>query len=204
VDGTEAIARPNQQTLTHMPRHGQNRLLFLMVVIAGMWLGAWATGLTGRVTSESIRRIAGQRSLWGVAAFIAVFSAGQLLRVPSAVFVAAAVAIYGRSMGTFIALLGALVSSTVTFAVVRAFAGQVLADVQRPGVRQVLSKIDSRPVTTVALLRLLFQTAPPLNYALAMTSIPWRDHLIGSLLGLPVPVAGMAFFFDWILRATIR
>jgi uncharacterized membrane protein YdjX (TVP38/TMEM64 family) len=175
-----------------------------MVVIAGMWLGAWATGLTGRVTSESIRRVAGQRSLWGVAAFIAVFSAGQLLRVPSTVFVAAAVAIYGRSMGTFIALLGALVSSTVTFAVVRAFAGQVLADVQRPGVRQVLSKIDSRPVTTVALLRLLFQTAPPLNYALPMTSIPWRDHLIGSLLGLPVPVAGMAFFFDWILRATIR
>jgi uncharacterized membrane protein YdjX (TVP38/TMEM64 family) len=203
LNGTEAITRPNQQALTHVARHGQNRLLILMVVIAAIWLGAWATGVTGRFTSESIRRVAGQRSLWGVAAFIAVFSAGQLLRVPSTVFVAAAVAIYGRSMGTVVALLGALVSATVTFAVVRAFAGQALSDVQRPGVRRLLSKIDSRPVTTVALLRLLFQTAPPLNYALAMTAIRWRDHLIGSLLGLPVPVTGMAFFFDWIVHRSV-
>jgi uncharacterized membrane protein YdjX (TVP38/TMEM64 family) len=178
-----------------MARHEQNRLLFLMVVIGGLWLAALATGVTGRFTSESIRTLSGQRSLWGVATFIACFSAGQLLRVPSTVFVAAAVAIYGRSLGTFVALLGALVSATVTFAVVRAFAGQALADVQRPVVRHVLSKIDSRPVMAVALLRLLFQTAPPLNYALAMTAVRWRDHLVGSLLGLPVPVTGMAFFF---------
>ena len=91
-------------------------------------------------------------------------------------------------------------SATVTFAVVRAFVGQALADVQRPVLRHLLSTIESRPVTTVALLRLLLQTAPPLNYALAMTAIRWRDHLVGSLLGLPVPVTGMAFFFDWIVH----
>jgi uncharacterized membrane protein YdjX (TVP38/TMEM64 family) len=183
-----------------MARHGQNRLLILTVVIAGIWLAAWATGVTGRFTSESIHRVVRQRSLWGIAAFIALFSAGQLLRVPSTIFVAAAVAIYGRSLGTFVALLGALVSATVTFAVVRAFVGQALADVQRPVLRHLLSTIESRPVTTVALLRLLLQTAPPLNYALAMTAIRWRDHLVGSLLGLPVPVTGMAFFFDWIVH----
>jgi uncharacterized membrane protein YdjX (TVP38/TMEM64 family) len=200
VNGTEAITRLNRRTVTHMARDGQNRLLILTVVIAGIWLAAWATGVTGRFTSESIRRVVGPRSLWGIAAFIALFSAGQLLRVPSTVFVAAAVAIYGRSLGTVVALFGALVSATVTFAVVRAFVGQALADVQRPVLRHLLSKIESRPVTTVALLRLVFQTAPPLNYALAMTAIRWRDHLVGSLVGLPVPVTGMAFLFDWIVH----
>lgn len=178
------------------------RLLLLMIVIGGLWLAAWATGLTGRFTVETIRGWSAEGSLWGVAVFIALFSAGQLLRVPSTVFVAAAVAIYGRSLGTAVALLGALVSAIVTFAVVRAFAGQALADVQRPVVRRLLNKIDSRPVVTVAVLRLLFQTAPPLNYALAMTAVRSRDHLVGSLLGLPAPVTGMAFFFDWIVHRT--
>ena len=202
TEATEAITRLNPRDLTHMARQGQNRPLFLMVVIVGLWLTAWATGVTGLFASESISRLLAQRGLWGVALFIAFFSAGQLLRVPSTVFIAAAVAIYGRSLGAFVALLGALVSATVTFAVVRAFAENALADVQRPVVRHLLSTIDSRPVVTVALLRLFFQTAPPLNYALAMTSIRWRDHLVGSLLGLPVPVTGMAFFFDWIVHRT--
>ena len=59
----------------------------------------------------------------------------------------------------------------------------------------------SRPVLTVALLRLIFQTAPPLNYALPMTAVRWRDHLVGSVLGLPVPVVVMAFFFDRLLHS---
>ena len=90
-------------------------------------------------------------------AFIVVFSAGQLLRVPSLVFVAAAVAVYGRNSGILVALLGALISATVSFAVVRAFAGRALAVVQRPLIRRLLTHIDNRPVLTVALLRLMFQ-----------------------------------------------
>jgi uncharacterized membrane protein YdjX (TVP38/TMEM64 family) len=186
-----------------MARQGQNKLLFLMVAIVGLWVAAWAAGVTGLFTSESMGRLLALRSFGGVVAFIALFSAGQLLRVPSTVFIAVAVAMYGRSLGAFVALLGALVSATVTFAVVRTLAGHALADVQRPVVRQLLRKIDNRPVVTVALLRLLFQTAPPLNYALAMTAVRWRDHLIGSMLGLPVPVTGMAFIFDWIVHRTV-
>jgi len=179
---------------------GRSRFVISVLVILGLWVTAWGTGVTGRFTSESIRGLLAGKGLWGVVAFTVLFSAGQLLRVPGTVFVAAAVAIYGRSFGILVALLGALVSATVSFAVVRAFAGQALADVQRPLVRRLLSKIDSRPVMTVALLRLIFQTAPPLNYALPMTAVRWRDHLAGSVLGLPVPLAVMALFFDWVLH----
>ena len=177
-----------------------HRLLLFVLVIGGVWGAAWATGVTELFTSESIRRLLAASGLWGVIAFILLFSTGQLLRVPGPVFVAAAVAAYGRNLGMLVALLGALTSVNVSFAVVRTLAGEALAGVQRPIVRRLLSKIDSRPVMTVALLRLTFQTAPPLNYALPMTAVKWRHHLAGSMLGLPVPVTVMAVFFDWLLQ----
>jgi len=180
-----------------------HRLLFLTLVVLGLWIAAWATGVTGRFTSESIRSLIAGRDIWGIVAFIVVFSGGQFLRVPSTVFVAAAVAVYGRNGGILVALLGGLVSAIVSFAVVRAFAGQALVDVQRPLIQRLLRHIDSHPVETVALLRLIFQTAPPLNYALPMTAVRWRDHLVGSALGLPVPVIVMAFFFDWLLNRSV-
>src|SRR5262245_40786698 len=186
-----------------MALQGGYRPLFLTLSVLALWIAAWATGMTGRFTSESIRSLLEGRGLWGVVVFSVFFSSGQLLRVPSPVFVAAAVAVYGRNSGILVALLGALISATVSFAVVRAFAGQPLADVQHPLIRRLLGNIDSRPVQTVALLRLIFQTAPPLNYALPMTAVRWRDHLVGSVLGVPVPVAVMAGFFDWILHRTV-
>ena len=111
---------------------GWYRLLFLTLGVLGLWIAAWATGVTGRFTSDSIRSLVAGRGFWGVVAFIVVFSAGQLLRVPSLVFVAAAVAVYGRNSGILVALLGALISAMVSFAVVRAFAGRALADIRRP------------------------------------------------------------------------
>jgi uncharacterized membrane protein YdjX (TVP38/TMEM64 family) len=180
---------------------GRYRLGLFVLVVLGLWITAWATGLTARFTPESIRGYLAGGGLWRVVAFTVLFSTGQLLlRVPSPVFVAAAVAVYGRNLGLLVALLGILVSVTVSFAVVRTFAGRALADVQRPFVRRLLSKVDSHPVMTVALLRLIFQAAPPLNYALPMTAVRWRDHLVGSMLGLPVPVTVMALFFDWFLH----
>ena len=178
----------------------RGRLLILSLVVLGLWIVAWATGVTGRFTSDSIQSVVAGRGLGGIIIFTLIFATGQLLRVPSTVFVAAAVAVYGRNAGMLVALLGGLVSATVSFAVVRAFAGHALADVPRPLVQRLLRNIDSRPVRTVALLRLIFQTAPPLNYALPMTAVRWHDHLIGSVLGLPAPVTLMAFFFDWLLH----
>jgi uncharacterized membrane protein YdjX (TVP38/TMEM64 family) len=46
------------------------------------------------------------------------------------------------------------------------------------------------------LLRVLFQTVPPLNYALALSGVKFHHYLIGSLLGLPLPIFLYCLFFD--------
>ncbi len=60
---------------------GRYRLLFLVLVILGLWITAWATGVTAHFTSESIRSLLAGKGLWGVIAFTALFSAGQLLGI---------------------------------------------------------------------------------------------------------------------------
>jgi hypothetical protein len=149
------------------------RLLLLMLMVVGLWLTAWATG-ANRVLfdRERIRALLEAAGVWSGAVFVVAFSVGQLLRIPGPIFVAVAILAYGRAIGTLAAVLGAMVSVTVSFIIVRTIAGQPLAYVQRPIVRHLLNQIDKHPVAVVAILRLIFQTAPPLNYALAMTQAP--------------------------------
>ncbi|MCB9621848.1 MAG: DedA family protein, partial [Sandaracinus sp.] len=58
---------------------------------------------------------------------------------------------------------------------------------------------ERRPVRVVALLRLILWMAPPLNYALAMSAVRFRDYVVGSALGLILPIAAAALFFDWVV-----
>jgi hypothetical protein len=117
------------------------------------------------LSSRRHRRVVERVGVWGFAALVVAFSVGQLLRVPGPVFVAAAILVYGKSMGTVAAIIGALVSVNVSVIIVRAIAGQPLATVERPVLRRLFRGIDQRPVLVVATMRLIFQTAPVLNYS---------------------------------------
>ena len=67
--------------------------------------------------------------------------------------------------------------------------GQSLGSFVAAGVAQ------ERPVRSVALLRLVFWMFPPLNYALALSPVGLRDYVVGSALGLVLPLAVMAALF---------
>ena len=56
--------------------------------------------------------------------------------------------------------------------------------------------LSGAPIASVALLRMLFRTAPALNYALAMSGIRFRGFLIGTLAGLPMPIVSYCISFD--------
>ncbi len=73
------------------------------------------------------------------------------------------------------------------------------SSIERPIFRRILDRLVTQPIRTVALLRLIFWMAPPLNYALAMSNVRYRDYLVGSAIGLTVPIAGVSLFFDWLL-----
>jgi uncharacterized membrane protein YdjX (TVP38/TMEM64 family) len=61
-----------------------------------------------------------------------------------------------------------------------------------------LSRLDAHPVQSIALSRIVFQTLPALNYGLAMSGVKLRDYMLGTLLGLPLPIALYCIFFDFL------
>jgi uncharacterized membrane protein YdjX (TVP38/TMEM64 family) len=173
--------------------------ILFAVVIALVIIGA-ATGMREKITVANIRAQATAAGPWGVLGFGVAFSVGSLLYVPGTVFFIAAILVWGRVAGGGVAFVSAVLAVLFSFVLVRAAGGQVLAESRRPFVQKILSRIDRYPIQTVALLRLIFWTSPPINYALALTSIKFRDHLIGSALGLILPVIGMALFTEMTMR----
>jgi uncharacterized membrane protein YdjX (TVP38/TMEM64 family) len=63
-----------------------------------------------------------------------------------------------------------------------------------------LRQLDAHPINSILLLRMLFQTMPALNYALAMSGVKFRNYLIGTLLGLPLPIILYCWFFDYLAK----
>jgi uncharacterized membrane protein YdjX (TVP38/TMEM64 family) len=176
------------------------RIAALVVLIVGLLVLGKVTGLTAYLTTERIRAAVQAAGWWGVLLLIALFCVGELVHVPGFVFVAAAVIAYGRLGGGALGYVGALCSVTVSFWVVRGVGGKPLGAIRWRFVQRILGHLEAHPVRTVTILRLLLWMAPQLNYALALSHVRYRDYLLGSALGLALPVAGMALLLDRIFN----
>ena len=179
------------------------RLLALGALFFGSLLVAHWTGLTQNIDVETIRSFMDAAGALGFVVFLIAFAAGELMHVPGLVFVGAASVAYGEVLGSFAAYAGALLSVTVSFFVVRLIGGQPLGEVKRPLARRILSRLDDHPLRTVAILRFFFWMAPPLNYALAMSKVRYRDYLAGSAIGLLLPIPLAVLFFDWLAEVSL-
>ena len=179
------------------------RLLALVVLVVGSILVARSTGVTEALSLERVRTFMEGAGVVGFLLFLGAFALGELVHVPGVVFVAAAILAYGRTLGGSAAYVGALVSVCVSFFVVRAVGGQPLAGLQRPWMKRILDRLEQRPVRVVAILRMILWMAPPLNYALAMSTVRFRDYLVGSAIGLLLPIALAALFLDWVVRTLL-
>ncbi len=176
------------------------RLALLAVFLVGLFVLGSVTGWADRFTLDGVRDTIADAGVWGFAVFIAAFAVGELLHVPGFLFVAAAVLAYGRLYGGLAAYIGAVVSVVVSFAVVRGVGGRALGTLKNERVRRILDKLEERPVRVVAILRIVLWMAPPLNYALALSPVRFRDYFVGSALGLILPMIVASAFIDWFIQ----
>lgn len=165
-------------------RRALKRVSVLAAMVLGAWLVAWHFDLHHHLTTENIRALMSDAGWLGVMVYVAAFIAGNLFHVPSNIFIAAAVLAYGFIPGYFLAYCTNSVSVVVSFWFARSVGGKALTAVERPWVRRVLARLDTHPVTSVALLRMAMAGAPWLNYLLAMSGVGLRPYAIGSALGL--------------------
>ena len=137
----------------------------------------------------------------GLLIFVALFALGNLIQIPGLVFLAAAVLTLGEFWGGVATYLAAVVSCASTFWLIRLLGGDALRELDGKWPRRLLAGLDANPVKSVTLLRVLLQTAPALNYALALSGVKFRHYLIGTVVGLPLPIALYCVFFDYLARS---
>jgi uncharacterized membrane protein YdjX (TVP38/TMEM64 family) len=132
----------------------------------------------------------------GIFIFILLFSLGNLIQIPGWIFLAAAVLTLGKTWGGVATYVAASLSCIITFLTIRMVGGDALRQVKNKLAVRLLDKLDERPIASILLLRVLFQTVPALNYALALSGVKFRKYLIGTLLGLPLPIIFYCWIFD--------
>ncbi len=166
--------------------------LAIVAVLVAAALAARRAGVDGERLQQELL------ALGALAApvFILFFAVGELLHLPGIVFVLVARHVFGPVMGLAVGYAGAVFALTVSFAVARLLvrAARATREPWRPRwapLRRAFERLENRPVRNVALLRLVLWLTPPLTYALAATRVRGRDHLLGSALGLVVPVIGV-------------
>lgn len=171
-------------------------LLFIGAVVV---LVEWS-GLRAYLDLESIRRTLVAHRISGLLVFVLLFALGNLIQIPGSLFLAAAVLALGRNWGGLVTYVAAVISCVFSFLTIRAVGGDALRRFDGVIAGKIFRHLDAQPIRSILLLRLLFQTLPALNYALAMSGVRFRQHLTGTLLGLPLPIALYCLFFDFIAR----
>jgi len=181
------------------PHH--KRLLAVFLLLAILYAVFEYSGLRDHLNIGFLQQTIRQHWIGGLAIFALLFSLGNLIQIPGWVFLAAAVLTLGKTMGGIATYVAASVSCVITFFTIRLVGGDALRQMDNKIAVKLIRQLDAHPVKSVLLLRMLFQTLPALNYALAISGIRFRHYLAGTLLGLPLPIALYCLFFDYLARA---
>jgi uncharacterized membrane protein YdjX (TVP38/TMEM64 family) len=179
-----------------MPSH--YRLWGVLAFLAALLLVFQLSGLRQHFSLEVLHQAFSSHLLSGTVVFVLLFCLGNLVQVPGWVFLAAAVLALGRLWGGLVTCIAANIACLTTYGVVHLLGGDALMQLKSKLARRILASLHARPVGSIAALRLLFQTLPAVNVALALAGVRLRDYLLGTLLGLPLPIALYCLFFDYL------
>ena len=155
------------------------RIGVVVALFAGLAYVATLDGVRTYFARDNIIATVQAAGLFGVVVYTLIFTVAGLVQVPGILFVMIARFLYGPIHGFIIAYIAGIIAVSVAFVVVRYIGGRALEDITWERARKILSHLDERPVRTVVILRSFMFLAPPLNYALAMSSIRYRDYLVG-------------------------
>ncbi|MFP6861137.1 VTT domain-containing protein [Pseudomonas sp.] len=174
------------------------RLLLVIVFLLSLFVLFETLGIRAQFSLDALQALILMHPVAGLLLFILLFALGNLIQIPGWVFLAAAVLALGRIYGGIVTYVAACVSCIVTYITIRYLGGNALRELNNPLARRLLSGLDRRPLASIIILRMLFQTVPALNYALALSGASFRTYLLGTLLGLPLPIALYCVFFDYL------
>ena len=169
-------------------KNPQFRILGILVLALLLLLTGKLTAVGEWFVLDNISNTIKSSGTWGLVIFTVLFILGSLLQIPAMLFVLAAILMYGHLEGALVGYLGVVIAMSVNYFVIRAMGRKVLDEIKNQRLQRMLSKLHNRPLVTIILIRLVFWASPVVNYTLAMTSVKPRHYILGSAIGLILPV----------------
>lgn len=176
------------------------RLWALAAFLLVLFVLVRVTGLRDHMTLAFVHDQFEAHMVQGLLLFVLLFCLGNLVQIPGWIFLAAAVLALGKFWGGLATYVAAVTSCAFTFWVIRLLGGNALREFRGKWVLWALARLDARPVLSVAVLRCALQTLPALNYTLALSGMRFSHYMLGTVLGLPLPIALYSLFFEGVAR----
>lgn len=180
------------------------RLLGVAAFLLLLWGIFFATGWRNHLNLRYLQDTLAAHQYTGLLVFVLLFTVGNLVQIPGWIFLAAAVLALGQWVGGLATYLAACTSCIVTFVLIRGLGGNALQQLENKTVIKVLQRLHTHPLQSIVVSRVVFQTLPALNYALAMSGVKLRYYVLGTFLGLPLPIALYCVFFDFLATAVFH
>ncbi len=167
-------------------------VLLVKYTVVGTW-----------ISLENMQYMVAKTGFWGIFIFIGLFMLSAVLNVPGTAFLLLAILLFGYWQGALFAYIGASLGAWATFVIGRKVGGKALSEITNPTVRNLLAEVETRPIRTLILLRILVQLSPIVGYTLALTNIKERQYIVGNLIGISIPIIALSFgmyFFEDSIR----
>jgi uncharacterized membrane protein YdjX (TVP38/TMEM64 family) len=177
------------------------KLLSVILFFLVLYLLSYYLGLTEHFSLSKLQNVFEQNTTYSLIIFILFFVLGNFIQIPGLIFLAAAVLTLGKFDGGIITYIAASVSCLTSFVIIRFMGGSALRELNYGWAKNMFKQLDNHPLKSVFILRSIFQTQPILNYCLALSGVSFRNHLIATLIALPLPIFLYCYFFDFIAKS---
>lgn len=158
----------------------------LILIIAGVCIVATGVAMfwLGGIDPAWLQATLDRAGIWGPIIYIAIYTVATVLVLPSTVLNLAGGALFGPWWGSLWTTIGALVAAIVAFGFTRTV-GRELVEKRLAGYWQTLdAEIHHGGLFYMFSIRLLPVIPYGLvNFAAGLTSISWKDYVVGTALG---------------------
>ena len=168
---------------------GLHKLVIIFLFVSSIIVITELTGIRGALTPQYVQHIFESNIALASVTYILIFTLANFLNVPGWIFLATSMYMIGRVNGAILTYFAAVTSCTFSYYVIGLLGGDAIRELRFEWARKMLAEVDKHPIRNIVILRTIFQTLPPLNYALALSGIKPRHYFIATIIGLPIPIA---------------
>ena len=168
----------------------RRRIWIAAIILVLLFGGAAAWKWTPLADLLDIGRLARWAGAWRESParyvyLLVVYIVGSFLLVPITLLILVTGIVFGPVLGSFHALIGSMAGALATYGAGYLLGQDFIQKIAGPKWRSVEKKIEQTGIVAVATLRLL-PVAPftVVNIVCGAFKVPWRDYIIGSILGL--------------------